>query len=275
VRVIRASALALVAWLCLAASTAVAERPIAQTYRDARAAFRLTALSPEILKLQGRIERGDEDKFRDALTDEVKVLIVNSGGGDVIPALAMAERIRARGLRVVVDGACVSSCADYLFVAGRRQVVLQDSVVLWHGGITRDAIQAMRDALRDMMVQAKVPEADIRKNVDRVGGEMDAALVAQDRLYKEIGLTTDLLDQLPALTTDGREVDGAPRRVDGQGFAFVNYAALRCAGLDGLGPTWTPSDEAAWRVFLQRAGMDRLSILRSARLERRLCPGAG
>ena len=41
--------------------------------------------------------------------------------------------IRQRKLRLVVDGRCLSACANYLFPAAIRKAVLPGSVVAIHG----------------------------------------------------------------------------------------------------------------------------------------------
>jgi len=223
--------------------------------------------------LQGRIMAGDDKVLRDALTDHVDTIVVNSGGGDVIPALKMAALIRARNLRVAVDGACVSSCADYLFIAARRQVVLTHSVVLWHGGVTDEAIADMTKAVRAMLSDAQASPTVIAASVDRTDREMRTAMSDQARLYRAVGLTADIVENLPRLTGDARPVDGAG--ADGQPFIFIDYAALRCAGLKGLGFAWAPTNADDWIRFKRQAGMERLAISRSLGLERRICGKGG
>jgi hypothetical protein len=60
-------------------------------------------------------------------------LLIRSGGGEVGVGIDFGEWIHARALDVVVDDFCVSSCANYVFTAGRRKVILPGSLVAWHG----------------------------------------------------------------------------------------------------------------------------------------------
>jgi hypothetical protein len=144
----------------------------------------------------------------------------------------MAEVIRARKLRVVVDGACVSSCANYLFVAGLRQEVRPNSVVLWHGGVTREAIVEMASAVRAMVSSAGAPREAVAANVQRIEQEMGAAMTDQRRLYGAVGLDPGLVETLADWSGDAAPVDGAT--VEGQAFIFIDYAVLGCAGLGNL-----------------------------------------
>jgi ATP-dependent protease ClpP protease subunit len=264
--------------LSLAASVLGSAQPViaadtSEIFRAARGAFQVTLPNSRTAYLQGRIQAGDEIVFQRAITDQVDTVVVNSGGGDVIPALKMAELIRARGLRVVVDGACVSSCANYLFVAGRNQEVRQDSVVLWHGGVTDAAITDMTSALRSMMASTGSSPEVIAVNVERTDKEMRTAMADQRRLYRAIGINLDVVENLSAVAGDATPVDGFA--TEGQPFIFIDYGTLRCAGLKTLGQAWLPRTSQEWTHFKQRAGIERLAIGRSVGLQRRLCTKGG
>lgn len=64
---------------------------------------------------------------------QVTRLVITSGGGLVGPALDLAEAVHARGIEVEVPTACMSSCANYVFPAGRRKVLGRTGAVAWHG----------------------------------------------------------------------------------------------------------------------------------------------
>jgi hypothetical protein len=87
---------------------------------------------------QGRIGRRSVDEFLRALQahPEVNRLVITSGGGQVTSALEMGEAIHARQLDVDVPVACLSSCANYIFPAGRRKRLGHALAVGWHGNMT-------------------------------------------------------------------------------------------------------------------------------------------
>lgn len=60
-------------------------------------------------------------------------LRVNSLGGNVEYALAIAERLAPSAPRVIVDGNCSSSCANYILPIARHIVLLPDAFILLHG----------------------------------------------------------------------------------------------------------------------------------------------
>lgn len=62
------------------------------------------------------------------------LLTINSPGGDVMAGLVLGDWVRRHRIDVVVGGVCASSCANYVFPAGRRKTVRAGALVLWHGG---------------------------------------------------------------------------------------------------------------------------------------------
>lgn len=95
-------------------------------------------VADDAIVFRGRILRRSADEFLRVLQahPEVKRLVITSGGGQVTSALEMGEAIHARRLDVEVPVACLSSCANYLFPAGRRKRLGHPLAVGWHGNMT-------------------------------------------------------------------------------------------------------------------------------------------
>jgi hypothetical protein len=87
------------------------------------------------LKFSGHIENGDLERLEAVLTPEVKVLYVDSTGGDAEVALHIALKLLANQLTVIVDGFCASSCANYLFTVGVKKEI-HKGWVGFHGNMT-------------------------------------------------------------------------------------------------------------------------------------------
>jgi hypothetical protein len=87
----------------------------------------------QTLVFTGYITFGTANAFAAALKPETTTLVLDSGGGLTTDGLEMGRLIHTRGLDVVVDGLCASSCANYLFTAGRHKTVLPGSYVGFHG----------------------------------------------------------------------------------------------------------------------------------------------
>ena len=97
--------------------------------------------------------------------NRVKWLIVDSIGGDVEPAIEMANVIHQHGISIYVDGLCASSCANYLFPAARSRVLGPGAIVAWHGSPASETIGGIEnlsaeervgfDALRRRLIRAE------------------------------------------------------------------------------------------------------------------------
>ncbi len=79
------------------------------------------------------IHTAAEFKRELAADRSIHTLIVDSNGGWSDSAMDMAALIRERKMRLVVDGRCLSACANYLFPAAVTRSVLPGSIVAIHG----------------------------------------------------------------------------------------------------------------------------------------------
>lgn len=70
------------------------------------------------------------DEFNRSSTQK---LLVSSSGGDVSASLALGRVVNSLALDVEVQGLCMSSCANYIFPAGRRKRIADGAIVVWHG----------------------------------------------------------------------------------------------------------------------------------------------
>lgn len=227
--------------ICCSATTSAAslDKSITDKFTRAAGAFSVSSKDGRTLLLEGEIKDGDEAKFFAALTPQVKTLMLNSGGGDVRPALKMARAVRTRRLQVIVDGLCGSSCANYLFVAGSSQEVKPDSVVLWHGGVTDKIIADLPALFRAEMARQGLPPEHAKGPSEQTIAEWRAVQSDQRSFYKELGLPITILEGLH-LAGDWTATEGATRE-PGQ-MIFIDYEALRCVGVRGLRSAWSPSE---------------------------------
>ena len=69
--------------------------------------------------------------------DGVRAVQVTSQGGALWVALEIAEPLSRAELPVIAQGLCISSCAQFIFMAGSPKIVAPNSVVAMHGGPLR------------------------------------------------------------------------------------------------------------------------------------------
>lgn len=63
----------------------------------------------------------------------VRRLVITSGGGEVEAGIALGLWVHDHGIDVEVPEHCLSSCANYVFPAGRHKTIRPGAVVAWHG----------------------------------------------------------------------------------------------------------------------------------------------
>lgn len=94
-------------------------------------------LSNGVLLIQGNLDMELLAQFRRVLESsdvrDVRVRL-RSPGGQIHVAMAIGREIHRRRLDVEVDRLCHSSCANYLFTAGRNKYLQSADQVRFHGG---------------------------------------------------------------------------------------------------------------------------------------------
>ena len=81
----------------------------------------------------------EDSTYRDFLVavrgkeDQITAIRINSSGGITDHGIRIGEWIFDHGLDVIVDELCFSSCANYIFPAGKNKIIEKDAIVGWHG----------------------------------------------------------------------------------------------------------------------------------------------
>ena len=123
---------ALTALLAHLAHLAVAPHATAQS----QPAATVEAIGDAVV-FTGQINQQSAAAFIRLLQDPgIHRLVITSRGGMVTAALDMALAIHQRQLDIEVPTACHSSCANYIFPAGRHKIVGRPQAVAWHGNMT-------------------------------------------------------------------------------------------------------------------------------------------
>jgi uncharacterized protein YecT (DUF1311 family) len=88
----------------------------------------------------GPIVSGDSIRFFEISESfEGKTLFIDSLGGLVVEAIALAEMIKLRDMHVVVAKECASACAAILFPAGKTSQMLDTALLGFHECYTRES----------------------------------------------------------------------------------------------------------------------------------------
>ncbi len=118
-----------------------------------------------IIHFSGSISGRSVDAFMARHADErVERVVVDSPGGDVAAGIRLANWIADRHADVEVENLCASSCANYLFAAGRRKVIDDRALVLWHGSILqKDFRERGADCDRRIATLDRSPAHDVEQ----------------------------------------------------------------------------------------------------------------
>ena len=95
---------------------------------------------------RGSLTKDGLKAMRDAgLGHPITTLLIDSAGGEIVVGMDFG-----RELDVVVDRACLSSCANYVFTAARKKEILPGAVVAWHGSAKQPGLlEQMHKAVED------------------------------------------------------------------------------------------------------------------------------
>lgn len=93
------------------------------------------------------------------------LLQIDSGGGKGHIGLALGEWIQQHSLDVYVEKMCFSSCANFVFTAGRNKYLSGNAILGWHGGfnqanVKEKAIQALEEDFRRDHEEISQPDVD-------------------------------------------------------------------------------------------------------------------
>ncbi|MFM9861471.1 hypothetical protein RUR49_23675 [Pseudoxanthobacter sp. M-2] len=163
-------------------------------------------------------------------------IVVRSTGGPVPVWLGLAEHLVGRVGLLVVDDACMSSCANYMVPLADTVLATPDSLVVWHGGPVGSVGAIERQGIDDIGTIVAYDELARRT----------------DALYGRLGLDTAILEvsaEPPeggklrrTIAALGRQHD-APRTVGGYAFAPARLA--RCFGFRNVERMWHAGDDVA------------------------------
>ncbi len=99
-------------------------------------AFRVATTDEHTLKLSGEIVRDSSAAFEKALSErQIDTVRVDSNGGDAEAAIKIGNMMLDRGLAVIVDGLCGSSCANYILPAASKVTYGPKAAVVYHGDV--------------------------------------------------------------------------------------------------------------------------------------------
>ncbi len=84
---------------------------------------------------------------------EIEWLVINSAGGEVGVGMDIGLWIFDNGLNVRVSDGCLSSCANYVFPAGKEKIIDDNAVVAWHGSAPQSDLDSPLEENQNFLAQ--------------------------------------------------------------------------------------------------------------------------
>lgn len=146
------------------------------------------------LKFEGHIDRGTYEKYLGAIDDQVKILIINSPGGDSYDGVRIGLDLAKRHIDVIVDGVAASSAANYLFAAGRRKKICR-GFVGFHGnaGAGSDK-KALEETIRSAAARTGMDQDQIEKAIKEAMAVEDETKKMEKEFFTKLGISQKLFD---------------------------------------------------------------------------------
>lgn len=110
-----------------------------------------------VLCFSGGIDEARAEQYREATQGQSFThAVLRSNGGYVSDALDIAEDLLARQITAIGWEYCLSSCANYLFMAGDSKILMAGHLLAWHGGPGGpDSISADNEYRDDLIAEWK------------------------------------------------------------------------------------------------------------------------
>lgn len=184
-------------------------------------------------------------------------LYIDSGGGDIPSAIALADDLRKRGMLLIVAGKCFSACANYIFAGALRKDVLPGSLI----GIHSSQLQYYSSNGVISMPQRRAQQMakfDLNGSIKKQLGEI--AKLEQD-FYARNGLSKKNLQvfddyQLRLEQSAGKNYSGC-RKID---MWILSKNELQQMGISGMHGIWMPETAQEAGVLSKDLGLDPANV---------------
>lgn len=170
----------------------------------------------------------------ESLQDKPKALSIRSLGGAVLVGIELGNWLQAHKLDVKVMEYCLSSCANYVFPAGKRKIVSNFAVIGFHGGAKSTYVSmaaASKKALADKPQEVKQMAALMIK-------DLQAQATQEEKYFKAIGVQQDMVSR----GQESRHLmlyKDNPKAV-GWTYSADDFARLGVGNIVVVNPPWSP-----------------------------------
>jgi len=248
--------------LPLAAAAAIPQSPLAALFSlplplDANVSFNMPGQST--IALIGEINATSVDGVTRLLpgASAPKTLYIDSGGGDLRPALKLANFVRDHDIRVVVVGRCFSACANYVLSGARRKEAMPGSLIGIHSKRVYYKEGEKVLAFNASLAQDK---AKIMAN-PAVRQEYKDLLVLERDFFAKAGISASYHDAYTAFdAARGANLAASPIACRSVNLWVLTRPQLESMGVKGFGAFWTPASATEARGAALKLGLQENQV---------------
>jgi len=143
---------------------------------------------------RGRLTERGLDALRHAGAEpQVTTLLIESSGGEIVVGMDFGNWVAERELNVVIDHACLSSCANYVFTAGRQKEIQPGAVVAWHGSAKQPGLlEQLHELVEKDIASQGLPPQEQKRELRRARRAnvryLTGAIRKQDEFFYRVGV---------------------------------------------------------------------------------------
>jgi hypothetical protein len=136
----------------------------------------ISSASTEAFKAAvGAVKRGD-----------VTRMVISSVGGETRNGREIGQWVHDMAVIVEIDRVCFSSCANYIFPAGRARVIRTNAMVGWHGNERGMEIDTRKRGLSlAAKIRSMLPAEVLNGSPESIQGHVDEALASMRTSMQE------------------------------------------------------------------------------------------
>ncbi len=222
---------------------------------------------------QGNISTASTQVFKAVVAGvkrgQLTRLVISSVGGETRNGREIGHWVHDMALVVEIERVCFSSCANYIFPAGRARVIRANALVGWHGNERGMEIGTKeRGVSLEAEMRRLLPPEILNGPTEKIQGHVDEALVSLQKSMQEEAAFYSLLRLKDAFATCAVG-DGASSKYPalqdkkGWGFSIKDMARLGLANTVYLGDGAYERDSVLFRKYLGLLGADECLLLLS------------
>lgn len=164
-------------------------------------------------------------------------LSIRSPGGDTVVGIELGQWVHVNKLDVKVLEGCYSSCANYVFTAGRHKIVSNFAHIGYHGGLSSMSFKIDDASVAALAAAQKDGEKITRENVLQTIKKMFAPqLELETKYFALIGVQ----QRITTLGQSEESRKSAPKDAQGWTYSIKDFAALGVSNIQVINPPWRP-----------------------------------